>query len=136
MTLSSGTGRSFSTSRVRGTTKRSCARCDRGSRNSQRPSGFDVVDVRRIRVTRSSREVAMIDRRTKRDGHAQFLRRELGEIVEELDLEPLQKRFVHDRWLAQLVWFEEKARHNQRLYHALRLVTIAGGVTTAAIVSL
>jgi hypothetical protein len=78
----------------------------------------------------------MFDRLAKRGRHAQFLERELGEIVEGLDLEPLQKRFVRSRWLAQLVWFEKKAAYNQRLYYALRLLTIAGAVTTAAIVSL
>jgi hypothetical protein len=36
----------------------------------------------------------MVDRLAKRVRRAQLLERELGEIVEGLDLEPLHKRFV------------------------------------------
>jgi hypothetical protein len=84
---------------------------------------------------RGSEEAVMCDRRTTRDSQAQTTEHELSEIVERLDLEPLQKHFLRDRWLAQLVWFEKKAAHSQQVYYALRFVTIAGGVTTAVIVS-
>jgi hypothetical protein len=75
-------------------------------------------------------------RRKKKDPYAEFLKSDFGEIVDGLDLEPLQKRFLHSRWLDQLIWFERKAGHNQRRYYTLRLMTIAGGVVVPTIVSL
>jgi hypothetical protein len=95
-----------------------------------------AIDLAQDQIIRSSEEVSMFDRWLRHNRHAQLLERELGEIVEGLDLEPLQKRFVRSRWPAQLIWFEKKATYNQRLYYALRLLTIAGGITTAVIVSL
>jgi Protein of unknown function (DUF4231) len=58
------------------------------------------------------------------------------EIIDSLSLGDLQKRFLRDRWLDQLLWFESKAGLNQRRYYLLRLVTIVGGVIVPALVSL
>ena len=58
------------------------------------------------------------------------------EIIDSLSLGDLQKRFLRDRWLDQLLWFESKAGLNQRRYYVLRLVTIVGGVIVPALVSL
>jgi len=74
--------------------------------------------------------------RRKKDPYAEYLKSDFGEIVDGLELEPLQKRFFHSRWLDQLLWFEKKSRHNQKRYYALRLITIAGGIVVPAIVSL
>ena len=57
-------------------------------------------------------------------------------MIDSLALEDLQKRFLHGRWLEQLLWFERRSGSNQRRYHALRLVTIVGGVTVPALISL
>jgi hypothetical protein len=65
-----------------------------------------------------------------------WLRRELGSIVDDLDLDELQKRFMHSRWLDQVIWVEGKAKANQQRYYLLRVVTIAGGVIVPALVSL
>ena len=74
--------------------------------------------------------------RKKKDPYAEFLKSDFGEIVDGLDLEPLQKRFLHSRWLDQLIWFEGKSGQNQKRYYALRLIIIVGGVVVPAIVSL
>ena len=57
-------------------------------------------------------------------------------IIAALELNDLQKQFMLDRWLDQLLWFEDKAHLNQRRYYTLRLVTIVGGVIVPALVSL
>ena len=74
--------------------------------------------------------------RRKKNPYAEHLKADFAEIVDGLDLGPLQKRFLHGRWLDQLLWFEAKSGHNQKRYYALRIVTIAGGVVVPAIVSL
>jgi hypothetical protein len=58
------------------------------------------------------------------------------EIIDSLDLNDLQKRYLRDRWLDQVNWFEKKAGYNSHRYIALRIVVILGGVTIPALVSL
>lgn len=70
------------------------------------------------------------------DAYSSQLKREFSEMIDGLELEELQKRFLRGRWLEQLLWFEGKSGSNQRRYYALRLVTIVGGVTVPALISL
>ncbi len=70
------------------------------------------------------------------DTYANQVKREFHQIIDGLTLGDLQKRFLRDRWLDQLLWFEGKSAHNQRRYYVLRLVIIVGGVTVPALVSL
>jgi hypothetical protein len=72
----------------------------------------------------------------KRESSRRRAQRQFEEIIDSLDLDELQKRFLHDRWLEQLTWFETKADVNQRRYYVLRLVTIVGGLIVPALVSL
>ena len=72
----------------------------------------------------------------KQDTYAEQLKEQFRQIIDGLTLDDLQKRFLRDRWLDQLVWFEGKSAHNQRRYYLLRLVIIVGGVTVPALVSL
>jgi Protein of unknown function (DUF4231) len=64
------------------------------------------------------------------------LREAFSEIIDGLVLGDLQKRFLHDRWLDQVRWFESKSASNQRRYYVLRLAIIVGGVVVPALVSL
>ena len=70
------------------------------------------------------------------DEYATWLRQELGALVDELELDDRQKRFMRSRWLDQILWLEPKARQSQQRYYALRLVAIVGGLTVPALVSL
>lgn len=70
------------------------------------------------------------------DDYANWLRQELGGLVDELDLDDRQKRFMRSRWLDQVIWLEGKAKHAQQRYYALRLIAIVGGLTVPALVSL
>ena len=71
-----------------------------------------------------------------KESDASRTKRQFEEIIDGLELNELQKRFLNDRWLDQLLWFERKAEANQRRYYALRLVTIVGGLIVPALVSL
>jgi len=62
--------------------------------------------------------------------------RQYEKIISGLPLNELQKQFLHDRWLDQLVWFETKSVANQHRYYVLRVVTIVGGLIVPALVSL
>jgi hypothetical protein len=70
------------------------------------------------------------------DAYAAWLQEQLGGAIDELALGPNHKRYLHSRWLDQIVWLEKSAKRNQRRYYALRLVAIVGGVIVPALVSL
>lgn len=68
--------------------------------------------------------------------YEEWLKGELGAVIDRLDLSELQKRCLRSRWLDAVMWVERKAKQAQRLYYALRLVIIIGGVIIPALVSL
>jgi Protein of unknown function (DUF4231) len=70
------------------------------------------------------------------DGYSAWLRQELGGLIEELDVDDRQKRFLRSRWLDQVAWLEVKAKQCQQRYYGLRLVAIVGGLIVPALVSL
>jgi Protein of unknown function (DUF4231) len=72
----------------------------------------------------------------KKESESQRTKRQFEDMIDGLELDELQKRFLLDRWLDQLLWFGEKAEANQRRYYGLRLVTIVGGLIVPALVSL
>jgi hypothetical protein len=57
-------------------------------------------------------------------------------LLDQLDLEPLQREFLRRRWLDQVSWLENRAAGSQRWYNRLRLITIVGGVIIPALVGL
>jgi hypothetical protein len=57
-------------------------------------------------------------------------------LIDQLDLQPLQREFLRRRWLDQVCWLEGRAASSQRWYNRLRLITIVGGVIIPALVGL
>lgn len=72
----------------------------------------------------------------KTDNRSERTTRQYEKIISGLPLNELQKQFLRDRWLDQLVWFETKAVANQHRYYVLRVMTIVGGLIVPALVSL
>lgn len=72
----------------------------------------------------------------KKFDYSAFLRQELGDTIDQLDLPVREKRFIKGRWLDQLLWLEGRAGKDQKKYLRLRIVTIVGGVIVPALVSL
>jgi hypothetical protein len=61
---------------------------------------------------------------------------ELLELVNALDIDKLQNKFLQSRWLDQFVWMKNASNKNQRKYYLLRLSCIIGGVIIPALVGL
>jgi hypothetical protein len=74
----------------------------------------------------------MAGKNTYRD----WLKQDLGGLIDALELSDLQKHFLHSRWLEQVLWMESTADTCQFRYYALRLIAIIGGVIMPALVSL
>ena len=70
------------------------------------------------------------------DTYLLHLERSCDDIIEGLRVHEIQKKFLRDRWLEELLWFEKKSTYNQKRHYTLRLVTIVGGVVVPSLVSL
>jgi hypothetical protein len=68
--------------------------------------------------------------------YCEWLKKDLGSLIDSLDLSDLQKHFLHSRWLGQVIWMEGKTDDAQKRYYLLRLTSIVGGVIVPALVSL
>lgn len=73
---------------------------------------------------------------TSKDSYYNWLKEEMGKLIDSLDLDDLPKQFLHSRWLDQVLWMEKKAASAQKRYYLLRLTAIVGGVTLPALVGL
>ena len=71
-----------------------------------------------------------------KNAYRDWLKQDLGSLIDALELSDLQKHFLRSRWLDQVLWMEGKADTCQWYYYALRLVAIVGGVIIPALVSL
>lgn len=72
----------------------------------------------------------------KKKTYYDYLRAELGELLEQLQLDTLQKQSLKRRWLDQVVWSDKKADECRRLHYRFRLTTIVGGVILPALVGI
>ena len=72
----------------------------------------------------------------KQNDYREWLKQDLGDLIEALDLGEMQKHFLRSRWLDQVLWMEGKADRARDWYYRLRLTTIVGGVIIPALVSL
>jgi len=68
--------------------------------------------------------------------YTQMMKAELIQVIDELEIADLQKKFLKSRWLDQLLWMEGVSKKNQRFYYVFRLACIIGGVMIPALVSL
>lgn len=59
----------------------------------------------------------------------------LSATIDDLGLPPGPTRYLKDRWLDQLLWFEAKAARNQRSHRLLRSVALVGGVALPVVVN-
>jgi hypothetical protein len=64
------------------------------------------------------------------------LRQELGELIEQLELSPLQQQCLKARWVDTVLWMEKRAMSARNRYYLLRLLIIGGGVLIPALISL
>ncbi len=68
--------------------------------------------------------------------YTQMMKAELIQLIDDLEIGDLQKKFLKSRWLDQLFWMEATSKKNQSYYYLFRLACIIGGVMIPALVSL
>jgi hypothetical protein len=72
----------------------------------------------------------------RRGSETARLQRDLGKLVDSIDLADHQEQFLRSRWLDQVLWMERAAGSARRRYYALRLFTVLGAVVIPALLSL
>lgn len=71
----------------------------------------------------------------KKNTYQDYLKQEMGSLIDMIELSELQKRFMKSRWLDQVLWLESRATKSRSRHFSLRLITIIGGVIVPALVS-
>jgi hypothetical protein len=64
-----------------------------------------------------------------------YLERELGGLVDKLQVTETEKEYLRSRWLSQIMWMDGKANHSRRSYHAARTFIIFGGILVPAMIT-
>lgn len=72
----------------------------------------------------------------KKNAYREFLKQDLGGLIDALALTDLQKHFLRSRWLDQVLWMEGRADHARNRYYLFRLTTIILGVIIPVLVGL
>jgi hypothetical protein len=72
----------------------------------------------------------------RRGSETARLQRDLGKLIDSIDLPDHQEQFLRSRWLEQVLWMERAAGSARRRYYTLRLVTVLGAVVIPALLSL
>jgi len=72
----------------------------------------------------------------KKKSYDAYLRQQIGDLIDQLKLSPLDKQALKERWLDQMIWADQKASECRRLYYWLRLTAVIGGVILPALVGI
>ena len=64
------------------------------------------------------------------------LKTRLMQAIDSLTLGKLEKQFLCNRWLDQLVWMDKRATSKRNYHYLWRLIAIVGGVLVPALVNL
>lgn len=68
--------------------------------------------------------------------YTRWLREDMRQMVEYIDLTKLQKHYILSRWLEQVIWMESRAQNARRVYYTLKLTAIVGGLIVPSLVGL
>lgn len=60
----------------------------------------------------------------------------LAALLESLELEPIRKEILRQRWLDQVAWMGRQARKARRRYLAVRLPVVLGGVAIPGLIAI
>ena len=78
----------------------------------------------------------MPDKLPEKYDYRDQLKQEMIDLIDQLEMPDLQKRFMKARWLDQVLWLEGKSSGSRDRFYKLRMTTIVGGVIIPALVSL
>ncbi len=68
--------------------------------------------------------------------YTRWLREDMRQMVDYIELSKLQKHYILSRWLEQVIWMESRAQNARRVYYMLKLTAIIGGLIVPALVGL
>ncbi len=71
-----------------------------------------------------------------KSGYENWLKQDMGALIDALDLSEMQKHFMRSRWLDQVMYMEGRSKNAQRWHYRLRVTTIVAGVIVPGLVSL
>ena len=72
----------------------------------------------------------------KKDPYAEFLKEDFQDLFGELELTPVQRKFLMSRWLDQVLWMEKKAGVCRDRHYRLRLSAIIFGVIVPILIGI
>ena len=72
----------------------------------------------------------------KKKSYDAYVRQQMGDLIDQLQLSSLEKQSLKERWLDQMIWADKKAAQSRRAYYRLRLTTVVGGVLLPALVGI
>jgi hypothetical protein len=75
-------------------------------------------------------------KKTEKIDYNQQLKNEFGQLIDQLQLEDIQKAYLRSRWLDQLLWMEGRANYNRNWHRRLRFTSIVLGVIVPVLVTL
>jgi hypothetical protein len=70
----------------------------------------------------------------KKKSYDAYVRQQMGDLIDQLQLSPLNKQSLKERWLDQMIWADKKATQSRRSHYQLRLTAVVGGVILPALV--
>jgi len=68
------------------------------------------------------------EKSTSDQAYVEWLKSDLGGLIDELRLSDLRKRMLKSRWLDQVIWMEGRGNQARNWYYRLRLTAIIGGI--------
>jgi hypothetical protein len=68
------------------------------------------------------------DKSESDQSYIEWLKSDLGALIDDLDLSDLRKKMLKSRWLDQVAWMEGRANQARDRYYVLRLTSIVGGI--------
>ncbi|MGF1461431.1 MAG: DUF4231 domain-containing protein [Leptolyngbyaceae cyanobacterium] len=72
----------------------------------------------------------------KKDPYIEFLKEDFDDLFGQLELTPVQRKFLNSRWLDQVLWMEKKANLCRDRHYRLRLSAIILGVIVPILIGI
>ncbi|RZM75440.1 DUF4231 domain-containing protein [Leptolyngbya iicbica] len=72
----------------------------------------------------------------KKDPYVEFLKEDFNDLFGQMELTPIQRKFLASRWLDQVLWMEKKANQCRDRHYRLRLSAIILGVIVPILIGI
>ncbi|WP_204137567.1 DUF4231 domain-containing protein [Halomicronema sp. CCY15110] len=72
----------------------------------------------------------------RKDPYVEFLKEDFNDLFGQMELTPIQRKFLTSRWLDQVLWMEKKANQCRDRHYRLRLSAIILGVLVPILIGI